>query len=88
MITSGKADFSRRGCGDPVFARQVDVHQDDVGLQLRRLRQRHIGIACFADHVEVSLISEESGQAFAKQGVVVNQQQARGNHACPLRQMP
>jgi hypothetical protein len=47
-----------------------------VGIQRSRLSERHFPIAGFAYHLEVILVREKPGQALAKQGVVIHEQQA------------
>ena len=67
---------------DPVQLRHADVHQHDVGLQLRAPRSTaSSAVGGLADHVDVVLGVEDHAEAGAHERLVVGDQHAHRAHA-------
>ena len=59
---------------DPVHRGHPHVHQDDVGRELGRQRDRGGAVACLADHFKVLLRVEDHPKAETDQLLIVGQQ--------------
>ena len=66
----------RRHDVEPALVGHDDVHQDHVGLQRTRLKDRVARVARLTDRLEVVLGVDQQLQAGAKDGVVVDDQHA------------
>ena len=57
---------------DAVHLRHHQVHQDDIGREVRREQRRLAPRSCLADHLEVTLGLQQRADALAHDGVVVH----------------
>jgi hypothetical protein len=74
-----RRSLAQRGDGvDAQHARQVVVQQDDVGLQFAGAADCLAGVSRVAHHLKATGVAQQRSERAAKQGVVINDQDADG----------
>src|SRR5690606_34148426 len=66
---------------DTIEARHAQIHQHDVGTMKTRRGDRLFAVAGFTDDFERGFLFEQDAQAFAKERLIVDQQDADGQRS-------
>jgi hypothetical protein len=75
----------RAGCGDPIDLGHVQIHHDNVRLQLIDQLDRSLPVVCLSDHVDVAVGSEQRDQPGPEDRVVVGDEDRQSlGHVCAL----